>query len=85
MSLAPGFRLAVPAGCVRRRGRAALEGAAEAAELGGGEAMAEGVAVLGGAALLLGAVLGSLGCDSVLAIPCKRPTMSVRGGGGGRV
>ena len=47
--------------------------------------MAEGVAVLGGAALLLGAVLGSLGCDSVLAIPCKRPTMSVRGGGGGRV
>ncbi len=83
MSLSPGFRLAVPAGCARGPRRAALEGAAEAAALGGGRVMAEDAAVLGAGPLSLGFVLGALGGDSALAIPRKRPTISVLGGGGG--
>jgi hypothetical protein len=39
--------------------------------------------VLGGAALTLGSALGVLEGESVLAIPRKRPTISVLGGGGG--
>jgi len=76
--------LPIPPGCARRPGRAAREVAAEAAELGGGEARAEGARVLGSAALTLGFVLGALEGDSVLAIPRKRPTISVLGGERGR-
>ena len=60
-----------------------LEGSAEAAPRGGGEARTKGAAVLGDAALALSFVLGALRGDSALAIPRKRPTLSVVGGGGG--
>ena len=80
---APGFRRTGPAGWARRPGRAALAGAVEAAALGGGDAKSEGAAVLSGAALALGFVLGALRGESVVATPRKRPTMSVFGGGGG--
>lgn len=83
MSLSPGFRLAVPPGGARRPGRAAREVAAEAAALGGGERTAEGARGLGGAALTLGCALGVLEGENVLAIPLRRPTISVLGGGGG--
>ncbi len=78
MSLSPGLRLAVPAGCTRGTRRAEVEGATEAAALGGGDARDEGAAPLSPVF-----TLGALEGDSALAIPRKRPTISVLGGGGG--